>query len=460
MQRAQVMGHAPINSLLLRFTGPSIVMMLVMGSYNVVDAIFVGRLGSEAIAALTVSFPFMMLFVAVGVGTGVGATSVISRYLGAGERLEADRTAAVSFTLCALFGIIVTAICLPNLEWMLQLFGARDSVMPLAREYMSILVIFAVLNFFPMIIGSIIRAEGNPILPSVTGVISVGLNIALDPVLIFGWGPAPEMGIAGAAWATVIARGVGAAIMVGYFLTGRSSLRFHPEYFIPKLRTLIEIYRVGTSQVVQMTAESVIMGFGNTIAGGFGVVPLAILGVVMRASSFIFMPCVGLMQGALPLIGFNFGAARFERIGEVVGKTGLLVVIWSLAFFLLALAYPERIVSIFRSEPEFVREGARALRLFALSFPFIGFQLLAGSFFQGIGRGISSLVMTSSRHVIFLLPALLILPHFFGLTGLWVDFSVSSLLAAVLGLAWMVFQFRAMDMKLHFRRTPDRLPTA
>lgn len=459
MQRAQAMGHASINSLLLRFAGPSIVTMLVMGSYNVVDAIFVGRLGSDALAALTVSFPFMMLFVAVGVGTGIGATSLISRYLGTGDHLGANRAAAVSFTLVAFFGIVITAVFLPNLEGMLRLFGARETVMPLAKEYMSILVTFAVFTFFPMIIGSIIRAEGNPILPSVTGVISVGLNIALDPVLIFGLGPAPELGIAGAAWATVIARGVGAVILLGYFITGRSSFRFRPGYFIPKIRILVEIYRVGASQVVQMGAEAAIMGFGNTIAGSFGVIPLAVLGVIMRASSFIFMPCVGLIQGALPLIGFNFGGARYDRIGEIIGKTGLLAIIWSLVFFVVALAFPESIISIFRNEPEFVSQGARALRMFALSFPFIGAQLLAGSFFQGIGKGIPSLVLASARHAIFLLPALLILPRLFDIDGLWAAFPVSSLLAMILSIAWMTVQFRGMNMKLRFRAAPPEQST-
>lgn len=459
MQRAQAMGHASINSLLLRFAGPSIITMLVMGSYNIIDAIFVGRLGAEAIAALTVSFPFMMLFVAVGVGTGVGATSVISRSLGAGNRLDADRTAAVVFTLVVLFGIAITAIFLPNLEGMLRLFGARDAVMPLAKEYMSILVIFAVFNFFPMMIGSIVRAEGNPILPSVVGIISVVINIILDPILIFGWVGAPEMGIAGAAWATVIARGIGAVILMGYFFMGKSSYRFHPSYFIPKLDTLREIYRVGASQLVQMAGESVIMGFGNTIAGGYGVIPLAVLGIIMRVSSFIFMPCVGLIQGSLPLIGFNFGAARFQRIGEISGKTGLLATIWSIVFFIVALLFPENIIAIFRDDPEFISQGVVGLRLFALSFPFIGVQMLSGVFFQAIGKGVPSLLITSSRHVLFLLPMLLILPGIIGINGVWIAFPVSGLLAAIFGVAWMWAEFRTMNIKLHFRATPADQPT-
>jgi len=446
------MGQAGINSLLVRFAGPSIITMLVMGSYNVIDAVFVGRLGAEAIAALTVSFPLMMVFVAVGVGTGVGATSLISRRLGEGRRQKANQAAALCFTLCALFGVVITAVCLPNLEGLLRLFGARDTVMPLAKEYMSILVTFSVLNFFPMIVGSIVRAEGNPILPSVTGVLSVGTNIALDPVLIFGLGPAPEMGIVGAAWATVIARAVSVVILLGYFVLGKTSFRFRPRDFVPRLRTLFELYRVGLSQTVQMMAESVVMGVTNTIAGGFGVIPLALLGVMMRATSFIFMPCVGLTQGALPLVGYNHGAGNTARIGEIVGKTGLLAGIWSTAFFAIMMAFPEWVIGIFGDDPEFVSQGAQGLRIFALSFPFIGVRLVTGSFFQGIGKGLPSLVLASARDVIFLLPALAIMPPMMGLPGLWTAFAIASVLAALLGIVWTAVQFRTMNMRLHLRR--------
>lgn len=447
------MGRASINRLLVRFAGPSIITMLVMGSYNVVDTIFVGRLGPESIAALTVSFPFMMLFVAVGVGTGVGATSLIARYLGSNRRPLANRAAATSFTLCGLFGILVPVICLPNLETIMRLFGATDAVLPLAMDYMTVLVTFAVLNFFPMIVGSVVRAEGNPILPSVAGVISVGANIGLDPVLIFGLGPAPELGIAGAAWATVFARGIAVLILTGYFVLGKTGYRFRPGHFVPRLRTLAEIYRVGSSQVVQMMGQSVVMGFANTIAGGFGVVTLALIGVIMRSASFIFMPCVGLAQGGLPLIGYNFGAGKHLRVGEVIGKEGLLSSVWSLVFFVVVMLFPRWLISIFNTDPEFIRQGVRALRVFALGFPFIGVTLVVGSFFQGIGKGLPSIVLASARHVLFLYPALLILPPAFGVVGLWASFAASSLLAGVLALIWAVIQLRTMGIGLHIRRT-------
>ena len=427
--------------------------MLVMGSYNVVDAVFVGRLGPEAIAALTVSFPLMMIFVAVGVGTGVGATSLISRLLGAGKREEANRVAAVSFSLVVLFGVLITAVCLPNLESLLRLFGAKAAVMPLAKSYMSILVTFAMFNFFPMIVGAIIRAEGNPILPSIAGVISVVANIALDPVLIFGIGPVPPMGIAGAATATVIARSISIAILLGYFVSKRTSYRFRPSYFIPRLRILFEIYRIGLSQIVQMTAESVTMGFANTIAGGFGIIPLALIGVIMRSASFILMPCVGLAQGSLPLIGYNYGANQRARIGEIIGKSGLIVFAWSVVFFTFAMIFPTQVVSIFNNEREFLLEGTSALRIFALAFPFIGIQMVVGSFFQGIGKGLPSVVLASARQVIFLLPGLLIFPRVFGVQGLWYSFPLASLLAIILSLVWASIQFRKLGIQLRFRST-------
>jgi Na+-driven multidrug efflux pump len=276
-------------------------------------------------------------------------------------------------------------------------------------------------------------------------------------VLIFGLGPAPELGIAGAAWATVIARAAGSLILIGYFVSGRTSFRFRPSYFIPRIRELIEIYRVGLSQVVQMTSESLVMGFGNNIAGGFGVVPLALVGVIMRSASFIFMPCVGLAQGALPLIGYNFGAQKYDRIGEAVGKALLLSFLWSLAFFAAIMLFPDRLISIFGDDAEFLRMGVQALRIFALGFPFIGIQIVIGSFFQGLGKGLPSVVLASARHVVFLLPALAILPNAFGLIGLWASFAASSFMATVLAAVWAGYQFRTMRVSLRFR-SPQVLP--
>ncbi len=306
--RVEAMGRGPIWRLLLRFSGPAIVSMMVGATYNIVDAIFIGRLGPEALAALTVSFPVMLIFLAIAMGTGIGAASLISRRLGAGDREGGNRVAGVTITLSIVIGGLMTIVCLPNLEALLRLFGASGSVLPLAKSYMSILATFAVVNSFALVIGNIVRAEGNPIFPSIVMIVSAVTNIILDPILIFGMGPIPAMGVAGAATATVSARAIGAVILIIYFVSGRTSYRFRPSYFLPNLRILIEIYRVGLASMVRMSAMSVVMALANRTAASFGVIPLAVLGVVFRSARFTFMVCMGLGQGMLPLVGYNFGA--------------------------------------------------------------------------------------------------------------------------------------------------------
>ena len=450
-RRSEAMGQASIWRLLFRFSGPAIVSMMVAASYNIVDAIFVGRLGPEALAALTIAFPLMMIFMAIAIGTGVGAASLISRHLGIGDREGANRVAGVTITLTILLGALMTLVCLPNLEALMRLFGASESVLPLAKSYMSILVTFAVVNSFSLTIGNIIRAEGNPMLPATGMIIAAVTNIALDPILIFGLGPIPAMGVAGAATATVIGRGVGGLIFLVYLVSGRTSYRFRPSYFLPRLRVLIEIYRVGLASIVRMIAGSVIMVLVNRIAAFFGVIPLAVLGVLFRSSSFAFMPCIGLGQGVLPLVGYNFGAQKKERVGEVVIKAGLVGFTWGVLCCLVAMLFSTQVMSIFNTDPQFLLQGAQALRIFALAFFTIGTQMILGSFFQGIGKGIPSLVLASARQVIFLFPAILIFPRIFGLTGLWVAFPVADALSIVLTLIWTSIEFRRQGIRFRLR---------
>ena len=451
IRRSAAMGRGPIERLLLRFSGPAIVSMVVGASYNIVDAIFVGRLGSEALAALAIAFPVTLIFMAIAQGTGAGAASVISRRLGAGDHEGASRVASVSITLSVLTGVLITVIFLPNLDPLLRLFRASGPVLPLARTYVSVLVAFQLLNPLLMVTGNIIRAEGRPMLSSAGMIISAVVNIALDPVLIFGLGPIPAMGISGAATATVIGRGVGALVFAAWFASGRTSYRFRPGYFTPKLRILIEIYRVGLASMARMSAQAIVMALANGVAASFGVVPLAVLGVVLRSARFVFMICMGLGQGALPLIGYNFGAKQNERVGEIVIKTGLTGFAWGLLCWLIFMLFPTQVMSLFSNDPELLREGAHALRIFVLLFFGVGLQVIATFFFQGIGKGLPSLVLACARQIIFLVPALLILPRIFGLIGLWVSFPVADALSIVLTLSWTAIEFRRLGIPFRLR---------
>ena len=450
-ERIRVMGQASVWRLLLRFSGPTIISMMVASSYNIVDAIFVGRLGTEALAALAIVFPLMMILHAIAAGTGAGAASLISRRLGAGDYEGASRAAGVTITISTLIAALVTAICLPNLEALLRLFGAAGNILPLAESYMSILFTFAVLALWPMVIITIVRAEGNPILASAIMIVSAVTNIILDPILIFGLGPIPAMGVAGAATATVIARALGVIILVVYFFSGKTSYRFHPSYFLPNPKVLAEIYRVGIAAIVQIAAGSIIMVFVNRTAAAFGLVPLAVVGVIFRALGFIFMPCVGIGQGMLPLVGFSFGARQMPRVGEIVIKAGIASSAWGAMWWLIVMLFPGQVISVFNNSPEFIEVGAQAIRIFSLLLFLIGIQISTAFFFQGIGKGLPSLVLASARQIIFLLPCLLILPRLLGLSGLWLSFPVADGLSIILTLLWTGIQFRKLGIPLRWR---------
>lgn len=445
------MGHAPVWKLLFRFSGPTILSMVVAASYNIVDAIFVGRLGPEALAALAISFPIMLIFMALGQGTGVGASSYISRRFGAGDQEGANRTAGVAITLSILIGGLTAAICLPNLKGLLRLFGGSGPVLTLAESYMSILITFAVIHSASLVLGNLVRAEGHPALSGIAMIASAATNIILDPILIYGLGPVPAMGVAGAAAATVAGRVVGLVILLVHFISGRTSYRFRLKNFLPKLKIVAEIYRVGFSAIIRMSAQSVMIAFANTIAASFGVVALAVLGVVFRLARFAFQVTMGLGQGILPLVGFNFGAKKKERVGEIIVKAGLVALTWGMLCWLAFMLFPGQVLLAFNADPQFLAKGVSALRIFVLLFFGVQLQIIAGFFFQGIGKGTASLIIVSARQILFTIPGLLILPRLFGLVGLWAAFPVADGLSILLTLIWIGIESRRQKISFHLR---------
>jgi putative MATE family efflux protein len=451
IKRAEMMGKDPIWGLLLRFSGPAIISMVVSASYNLVDAIFVGRLGPEALGALTVSFPLMLIFMAISNGAATGATSYISRSLGAGKHGEVDRAAGSAIGLALILGVVMAAVTLPNIEALLGFFGSSDSVLPLAVEYMTILATFAIVTATGMVFVNLVRAEGFPILAGAAMIASAVTNIVLDPILIFGIGPAPELGIAGAAIATVIGRGVGVGIVVVHFITKRTQYRFRPSYFIPNPGLVARFYRVGFASTARMGSASFVIALANNIAISFGVIPLAVLGVLFRLGRFIYMPTMGLGQGMLPLVGYNFGARQKERVGELVIKTSMLSVAWGLLCWSALMLFPSQIMGAFNSEPEFIALGASAARIYMMFLFVTQLQRIAGFFFQGIGKGKAALIMVAARPVIFLVPALLILPRFFELQGLWICYPVADALSVLLMVIWTAKEFKQQGIKLRLR---------
>ena len=453
-QRREAMGRDPVWSLLRRFSGPAIISMTVASTYNLVDAIFVGRLGPEALAAMGVTFPLIMSFTAIASGTGIGITSLITRSLGADDRERADRTAATGISLCFILWGIIALATLPYLDNILRLLGAEGDVLPLAREYMSILITFMIFQYLAHIMSSIIRSDGFPVFSSSVAIASSLINIGLDPLLIFGIGPFPEMGIAGAATATVIAQGCGATVFLGFVIAGRTAYRFRPGLFFPDLSIIGGIYRVGIASIVRSVAQFIVMGVVNRTAASFGVLPLAAMGVLLRTIRFVQMPVLGLGQGMLPLLGYNYGAKKYDRIAEILTKTAAAGLIWTGVCWLIIMIIPTQVISAFNADPDFLEVGGPAIRIYAALLISMGIYLLPSFFFQGIGRGLPATLITGSRHLFFTLPAILILPHFLDVYGVWVTFPIADAGTLIFGMTWMFIEFRKTGIEIRWWRKP------
>ncbi|UCD08006.1 MAG: MATE family efflux transporter [Dehalococcoidales bacterium] len=441
-QRREAMGRDPIWRLMLRFSAPAVISMTVASSYQLVDAMFVGRLGEEALAAISVTYPLALSFTAIASGTGVGITSLISRSLGAGDSKGADKVVGTAIALCFILAALIALICLPNLDWILKTLGANESVLPLARDYASIMVYSILIAYSSMIFSNIIRADGNPVFSSSVAVSSSLINIALDPVFIFGFGFVPALGIKGAAIATVIAQGVSVTVYLIYILKGRTAYNYRLSYFIPSLTIIGGIYRVGVASILRSGAQFITMGVINRTAASFGVTPLAVMGVLVRVGRFVLMPCLGLGQGMLPLIGYNFGAEKKRRISELIFKTGIVGLSWTAICWLVIQLFPEQVMSAFNVDPGFLDEGRDAIRIYGLLYILLGVQNLPGFFFQGIGRGMPASVLTLVRSMLILLPLVLILPRFFDETGIWASYPITDALSMIISVGWMIKEFR------------------
>jgi Na+-driven multidrug efflux pump len=338
-----------------------------------------------------------------------------------------------------------------NLDGLLRLFGANATVLPLARSYMLVEASFICLDFLHLTLAELIRAEGHPVVAS-TAIITSGIvNCICDPILMFGLGPIPALGIAGAAFATAVGRSLGVIALLFHLLSGKTAYHFRPRYFIPDFKIFVDIYRVGFASIARRTCGSISHVVANRVAEPFGVVPLAILGVIFRASSLANQPSMGLGQGMLPLVAYNYGAKKPARIGEAVTKSVLVSFIWSSLCWVVAMLLATNVMAIFNADPDFLAEGTRAYRIFSLAFFTVGSQQILGYFFQGIGKGMPALILGLSRQLLCMVPLLILLPPIFGLSGLWAAYPLADLMGLIMALVWTRSAFKELGIPFSLR---------
>ncbi|MCK4806146.1 MAG: MATE family efflux transporter [Candidatus Aegiribacteria sp.] len=445
-ERTGLLGTQSIGRLLIRLSGPAITGMLVQSMYNLVDTIFVGKgVGTLALAALAVCFPIQILLLAVGKTAGIGAASIISRMLGAGREKEAGKIAGGSFFLVAFLGFFISLSGLIFLDPLLKLFGASSSILPYARDYLSI--IFLGGTFFTVTVCSnnIARSEGNARVAMISMFVGAGINIILDPIFIF----ALNMGIKGAAIATVIGQLSAFAWITRYFFTGRSHLKFDWKHLVPKLHQSLKVLQIGSPSFARIAGRSLMaIAVNNTIMHYGHEMHLAVLGVTNRMMIFALMPLFGLVQGLQPIIGYNYGAGAIKRVKKALKYAVVFTTALSGAYWLLFELAPSFILGLFSNDENLISSGAGILRILVLMMPVVGFQVIGAGTFQALGKAGIAFVLSVSRQIFFLIPLMLLLPLAISppLTGVWVAFPSADLLATCVTAVFFIREVRNMKL--------------
>ncbi len=423
------LGYAPLGRLLLRLSLPSIAATVTLSLYNIVDTFWVAKLGHEAIAALTIVFPYQILVFAMGIGSGIGIGALVSRRFGEKNPEATNHVAGQVFCLAAFWGLLFMAAAALFTEAILTTFGATPDIMTYSTQYLGIVAFGAPQIIFAMMVSSLIRGSGDAVKPMIIMITASVVNIILDPLVILGLGPFPEMGVRGAALATVIAQSVGAAIALYFLLGRRTAYRIKIASLKPDFSILKDIYRVGAPSTILMIAESLCFALFNTVVSAFGSVAIAAVGLVVRIADLAFMPVFGLSDGLLPIIGFNFGAGYFKRLWRAVklASLGILVLLGVGVLVIESLA--PQIVGIFSNDPELLAVTVPAMRIMLATMFLGGPSVMFITTFQGLSKGTMALVLSLVRQFIFFIPLLYLFRYLMGLNGVWLSLPASDVLS-------------------------------
>ncbi|MDD2387709.1 MAG: MATE family efflux transporter [Bacteroidales bacterium] len=433
MERSDRLGHEKIGKLLWSLSLPSILGMLAVTIYNVADTVFIGRsLGALGIAGISVSLPLLMSISTFGQAIGLGGASIISRALGAKDKYKANLTLNNLITIIFIINFIVITIAYSNLHGLLKIFGANEEIIPYAFEYASWALPGTFFLNFLFVLMNVIRAEGNAKFPMISQTVSAVLNLIIDPIFIFVF----EWGMMGAAFATTISQFVGFALVLWYY-TGykKSTLKLDLKLMLslPNKEITKETFALGAASFGRQIASSIMhIILNNALLYYSGSTAIAAFGIIFRLSMFVFMPLFGINQGFMPIAGYNYGAKNNHRVLQVMNKA----IVWSTLFcvfsFIVFFFFSKPLIRIFTTDTELIDIGTKAMRIFMLALPIIGFQIVGSGLYQALGKAKASLFLAMARQLLFLIPFVILFPLKWGEVGIWYSFPAADFLAALI----------------------------
>lgn len=424
-----ILGQERIGKLLLQYSIPAIIGMTITSIYNIIDSIFIGHgVGPMAIAGLAVSFPLMNLVVAFCTLVSAGGSTIASIRLGQKDLKGATEVLSHTLMLCITNSLFFGILSFIFLDEILTFFGASDDTLPYARSFMQVILLGTPITYTMIGLNNVMRASGYPKKAMLTSMVSVVANIILAPIFIFQF----EWGMQGAATATVISQFIGMVWVVSHFFNKESTIHFEGSIWKMKRKIVESIFAIGMSPfLMNVCACVIVVIINNSLQKYGGDMAIGAYGIINRLLTLYVMIVLGLTMGMQPVIGYNFGAQKMDRVKQTL-RLGIIsgVIITSSGFFICEL-FPHAVSSIFTDSNELIDLAVEGIRIAVIMFPFVGAQIVIGNFFQSIGKAKISIFLSLTRQLLYLLPCLLFFPHLWGVKGVWVSMPISDALAFI-----------------------------
>ena len=444
MGTQELLAKESIGKLLLKYSVPAIIGMIVNALYNVVDRIFIGNIpgvGSLAITGVGVTMPITTIILGFAMLVGVGATTTISIKLGQGRKEEAAKVIGNAISLAVILSLILTIVGLVFGDVILTKFGASDETLYYAKAYIYIILLGTVFNMVAFALNNTIRGDGNPKLAATIMVIGCVTNIILDAVFIFIF----NMGIQGAAIATVISQLVTAVIGLGYYISGKSNLKFDKSSLKLDKQITLKILSIGAAPFAMQIAASLVQVIANNVLKEYGTdLAIGAMATISSVSLMCLMPIFGINQGAQPIIGFNYGAKQEERAQKAFKLSAIVATI---ILFIAVQVFPETIIGVFNKDPQFMDISVKGMRIYLLMLPIVGISITGSNYIQSIGEAKTAMFLSLLRQVILLVPFIIILPRTFGLglDGVWIAQPVSDVLTTAVTIFILVKSMKVKE---------------
>lgn len=445
MSNQKHLGDAPIGKLLLQYSIPAIIGMVVNSLYNIVDRMFIGNIpdiGSLAITGVGITMPIMTIVLAFGMLIGIGTTANISLNLGKGNRTTAEKLLGNAFTLSIIVGLAIAITGTIFANPILNLFGASENTLFYAKEYIGIILLGCTFNILSFALNSTVRADGNPKMSSITMVIGCGANIILDYLFIF----VLNLGVKGAALATIISQAITFFIILYYYTAGNSNLKLKIENFKLKKHLVTMTFAIGIAPFTTQIANSLVQVIANNALKTYGSdLAIGAMTVISSLNIIFMMPIFGINQGCQPIIGFNYGAKKYERAKEAFKYATIAACVICIIGFISIQCFPTQIISLFNNDPELTTLAIKGIRIYLLMMPVVGINIVATSYYQSIGKAKISMFVSLLRQVILLIPFTIILPKFIGLDGVWAAGACADSLSVIITLILLKKEFKQLD---------------